>query len=1090
MGLTGRFTADFSVFNDAVQQATVKLQGFEAESKNVERQLNKMGEGFSGNAIRQQATLLTKAIGDLEGATKLTTDEQKRANAVLTEAIAKYNALGIQAPEDVKKLQAQLQGLIGTQKDVAASTSSWLSEVGKIAAGVNVAGLFSRAGAAALDYAKDIVVSASALTDLAAKTGLSVEMLQRLDYAGKQAGVTVEDFAQATFKLGANIDGGAGSVRDAVNKLGLSWQALKAQSPEQQFSAVIAKLESMTNTQERNKLGMELFGKSFATIAPAIVKGFTDMANSASVASTAQVEAIDRAGDAWDRFWKDQHNKVTSWLGEQILVQEAITKWQNTPEFDLLKKTTDTGPEFRKRLLGLDNAKDIELPKPEAPKAPVDDSFAAQLAAAQTGYRNLTAAQTANLAAAFALNKTNDEINKSMGLSVAVIDLAKKAWTTATDEQKKYQAALKEIASAGDSTTATFNNLNTATQTTGLRLLAAGIPITTVATGLKLTEVQGKALENQFKFLNSVTDATNKNFASNHQIMGLMTPRYGELHTAVTGVNDDNTNLASTVIDSGTAMMGFANQAAYTAGKTKELQAGLKAVREESGAFGDALATALGNIPDTLARAFEGGGDLEGAFASIGTQVGTTFAGHFTAGIKFGISKGAEGEEVQSFGGKLLTNLAQGGISAAIGIGVSMLTKFLAGIGGPSKDELAARDTFSKQFASAEDAIKTVGAAYAKMGKDGVEAQTDLKRLLDATHVSAQAVGDALDIINKKMAEGDAKAKLFADSMAAFQSNGASAFNAMATSLAYDQTSLQALGSTAVTTFATLVAGGMSQSAALAAVAPGLEQLKASYDALGLKVADAGLKALLMQSQIAKDNPALIAGIDGLASSMSALAGMGMLNADTFGNMETLGTQMYRRLQSEAAAAGGSTKDALLPMQGFLQDAAEQAKKLGIPIDDNTQMLIDQSKELGIWHEAGKSATDALTDSMAALVNEVQKLVDTLNAIPTNINTNVSVTGPSTNANNYANGGVVEQPKYFAGGGSVVAYIPKGSDRVPAMLTPGERVLTQQQQREMDGGSAVLENTTTIMLDGQVLYSQMERKQQQNLLIRRKLSAA
>jgi hypothetical protein len=56
--------------------------------------------------VLSEATLAVKAVNDLGGVTKLTEAEQKRLNATVTEAIAKYKALGQQAPKDMVAIQA------------------------------------------------------------------------------------------------------------------------------------------------------------------------------------------------------------------------------------------------------------------------------------------------------------------------------------------------------------------------------------------------------------------------------------------------------------------------------------------------------------------------------------------------------------------------------------------------------------------------------------------------------------------------------------------------------------------------------------------------------------------------------------------------------------------------------------------------------------------------------------------------------------------------------------------------------------------------------------------------------------------------
>ncbi len=197
---------------------------------------------------------------------------------------------------------------------------------------------------------------------------------------------------------------------------------------------------------------------------------------------------------------------------------------------------------------------------------------------------------------------------------------------------------------------------------------------------------------------------------------------------------------------------------------------------------------------------------------------------------------------------------------------------------------------------------------------------------------------------------------------------------------------LSDLGIQAVASFAAAVASGTSMSDALTAIHPSLQTLKQSYADLGLNVDNVALANLMMQDTILSGNPALASAISGLSSEMAALDNMGLLNVDTFGAMERTGWAMYTRLQAAAAAAGGTTKDALLPMQDYLHQAEIQAKLLGIPLDDNTQELINQSTALGIWKDAGKTANDLLLDGMTRLVDKVSMLIDNLNGVTSSIN--------------------------------------------------------------------------------------------------------
>jgi polyhydroxyalkanoate synthesis regulator phasin len=210
---------------------------------------------------------------------------------------------------------------------------------------------------------------------------------------------------------------------------------------------------------------------------------------------------------------------------------------------------------------------------------------------------------------------------------------------------------------------------------------------------------------------------------------------------------------------------------------------------------------------------------------------------------------------------------------------------------------------------------------------------------------------------------------------------------------------LENLGMIAVATYGAAVAAGKTHLEALQLVAPGMKDLTFAYEQLGLGIEDAGLKSLMMASTILEENPYLIEAIGGLSGSMIALDNIGQLNADTFTRMQTQGMTMYTKLQAAVVEHGGAAQDALMPMQEYLHAAEEQAIKLGVPLDANTQMLIDQSKELGVWKEKGKTANEQLleginklNDTMSALVANVNGVGSGLRNIPGKVSSDVVIT--------------------------------------------------------------------------------------------------
>jgi hypothetical protein len=162
-------------------------------------------------------------------------------------------------------------------------------------------------------------------------------------------------------------------------------------------------------------------------------------------------------------------------------------------------------------------------------------------------------------------------------------------------------------------------------------------------------------------------------------------------------------------------------------------------------------------------------------------------------------------------------------------------------------------------------------------------------------------------------------------------------------------------------------------------------------------------------------------------------------------------------------------------MQTYLHNAQTEAAKLGVALDPNTQMLIDQSKAANIWQDAMTPAP-TMIGTLQSLNTTIGNLDRALRGLPPitdlTVNTDYTTTGnpPGTpilpgaqapTAPGAATGGQVTSTgiDYFAGGG--ISMTPVGSDIVPAMLTPGELVLnTAEQSAFMSQSPSVATSTS------------------------------
>lgn len=105
MAITGKFLADFTSFQDAVQKATVSLKGMETGAGTVSKSLNSMVDSFSGRKIVQDAELMSAAFEQLASkGIGLTNRELQRMGAVSSEAIEKLRAGGETVPPGIQKI--------------------------------------------------------------------------------------------------------------------------------------------------------------------------------------------------------------------------------------------------------------------------------------------------------------------------------------------------------------------------------------------------------------------------------------------------------------------------------------------------------------------------------------------------------------------------------------------------------------------------------------------------------------------------------------------------------------------------------------------------------------------------------------------------------------------------------------------------------------------------------------------------------------------------------------------------------------------------------------------------------------------------
>jgi hypothetical protein len=130
---TATFQADFTKWNQALENAKGGLKSFEVSAKGVQQQLERTAKGFAGVDIKRQAEVAAAAVEKIGGVTKLTEQEQRKLTATVDEALAKYKALGEVAPQSLKQIRGELDKLEAENKQLA-EAAQHLKDLGSNAA--------------------------------------------------------------------------------------------------------------------------------------------------------------------------------------------------------------------------------------------------------------------------------------------------------------------------------------------------------------------------------------------------------------------------------------------------------------------------------------------------------------------------------------------------------------------------------------------------------------------------------------------------------------------------------------------------------------------------------------------------------------------------------------------------------------------------------------------------------------------------------------------------------------------------------------------------------------------------------------------
>jgi hypothetical protein len=946
--------------------------------------------------VAAQAQTTGKAVDSSSQQSATAMQDMHRKSLAYSEAIGKSGAAIKQVTDQTKQMGSE------TVKQTGLMDSSMASLGRRLVAVFAVERLIA--------FGQQVVRNAGHIADLSAKTGLSTGAIQKFGYAAQLSGGSIDQVANAIAIMSKNLVSGGGAV-DALNRLGLSQKSLMQLDPETAFLQIATAIKNLNDPMLQADAAMRIFGKGGKELLPAIKAGFEEAGDEAErlgiVMSDRTIQDLDELGDTWTTVWAGMQGWAARVLVTVLEVGRALAGLAGMAP-DWLKTLGQTAGNIAAAPFTLTGA---AFDQWRNQKAAWDwaSGKTPEPAKGPTAPRTGTTWTPAGIDDLLDIDVPEPVIERTTRLAKAKTDAAT-ATIRLTAAQRDGMQGFAEY--AGEVQLAAMY----------MQQLAAATQIATIAAN--------NPSINSMMLPNAVT--------STFQGGGGMTPARADPRAP------------RVTFQNGIPQLGDWNG---TAGNIANgAMVGMGTVEGIGGLMADTDVAGRGN------RAWAG--------AKRGAQVGAMF-GPYGALIGMGVgalvgalrNPGFEQEMKRisrNFGVNISEELARsidklrkdfkGDRVAAEIFSMSKIIQEAGGVTDENVTRLTARlrDTFvmleTGKF-STEQATQVLDESFGyfaehleKAGGLASKQFLELLALNERFGTESQAMAD---FIRGQVDEAAGGLQTYLENASVTSAEAASGVTAAVGLL-----------------FAELRDQGVSVMDIFDQLGPSIEMLSEQLRVAGIDGGDA-FREIADLAAYAADEAVqrASAAVDGLSQLMKGLHNAGMMTEDTFKGLARATYDVYKQLDE----AGKGGENAFKVMQPGLQQLWEMQRRYGWAVDEGTQALLDQAVAAGVvgakyasmdeqMLEATKGLTAAVKELAATLRGEVPAAADAAARGITKAFDGLSVTIPvnyepgrqpdAGSGEYYAQGGVV-----YAAGGWPKA---KGTDTVPAMLTPGEGVLSRR----------------------------------------------
>lgn len=241
--------------------------------------------------VAEKAKLAAAGLELMGGASALTNTQLKQVNRTLQEGLSAYSALGKEPP-------ASLQRIATETKNAMATTDGWKNSLKGLAGAIGAAFTVG----AVLNFGRDLLRMGDDIVRVADRTGLLTDEVQQLSFIAKQSGNSIDELVGAVGQMQNRLASGDKSAVAAVKALGVSFDELRAAGPYQQLQLIANAIAQIPDPAGRAQVAMDLFGRTGIAILPTLTSEFERLGNAAPKMAHNTVLALDKFGDAMDKF--------------------------------------------------------------------------------------------------------------------------------------------------------------------------------------------------------------------------------------------------------------------------------------------------------------------------------------------------------------------------------------------------------------------------------------------------------------------------------------------------------------------------------------------------------------------------------------------------------------------------------------------------------------------------------------------------------------------------------------------------------------------------------------------------------------------